>query len=467
MTSMCRVLKSQFQQADPSLSAAASRSGRWLAGAVVACVAATLSATSGAAPAAPGRPGGTLLRAVVLNMGQDAARITDGRNDRYFKQGSAVTGVAAVIAAGKFSINGLPIPASEADFRQHTPGGYQVNQVNWLSFDAASGHWKGGFRGQKTAASYAAAALEVATGIVAGLELRLYDTDGDRFADTIEADYKEGVQVQDIIRHADGTVSVLRSDIDTAQRTAEEGRVFDGQHFTATSGERIASTNFDPQIKPGDVALFWWGPSGWAMQRAREVQGVFVDGSDHQSYTIDRTAYQDAMRFSRDNLFISNRPGEFVNAQKFFGLNGNAEGLKVSLWLVPTTDPTSSGAPVGMTSGPNARRFLAQALVQARRWLSEVSPSTYGTDVPPTQRWVPPALHAQLRRAISRAQGALDSEVSTDSQLDYQVYLLYLTLNGSVDDIGAKFGGFSFSGVIPSARAGLRQGAQTAVQPRQ
>ncbi|WAC74041.1 hypothetical protein OU995_04745 [Roseateles sp. SL47] len=407
----------------------------------------------------PDSAGGTLLRAVVLNMGQEAARITDGRYDRYFKQGSASAGVAAVIAAGRFSINGLPIPASEADFRQRTPDGYQVNQINWLSHDPATGHWKAGFRAQKTAASYDAAALEVATGIVAGLEVRLYDTDGDRFADTIEADYKEGVQVQDIIRHADGAVCVLRGEVDTARRMAEEGRVFDGQRFTATSGERIATTNFDPQIKPGDVALFWWGPSGWVMQRAREVHGVFVDGSDHQSYTIDRTAYQDAMRFSRDNLFISNRPGEFVNAQKFFGLNGNTEGLKVSLWLVPTTDPMSSGAPVGMTSGPNARRFLSQALVQARRWLSEVSPSTDGTDVSTTQRWVAPTLHAQLRQAIARAQATMDAEVSTNSQLDYQVYLLYLTLHGSADDIGAKFGGYRQPGFIPAASAGLLRAA--------
>lgn len=419
-------------------------------------IALALSTTSMAAAATAGSPSATLLRAIVLSMGQDAARITDVRYDRYFKEGSATAGVGAIIAAGQFSINGLPIPASAEDFWLRTPDGYRVNQVNWLSYDAATAIWKGGFHGQQTQASYGKAALAVATGIVAGLEVRLYDTDGDWFADTIEADYKEGVQVQEIIRHSDGTISVRRGDLNCAERTPEEGRHFDGPHFTTVSDERIAPDNFDPRIMPGDVALFWWGPTGWVMQRARQVYGLLVDGRDHESYIMDNTAYQDAMRFSRDNLLISNRPGEFVNAQKFFGLIGNADGLKVSLWLVPTTDLTAAGAPVGMTSGTNSRRFLAQALRQARRWLLDVVPSADGTDVATEQRWVPQLVHVQLDRAIARAQAALDAAKSTDSQLDYQIYLLYLTLNGSTDDIGARFGGYSYPGFIRAIQAGLQ-----------
>lgn len=457
MKPVSSMMKFKDQPLIQSVSTAPLRSRTWFTTRAIACTVLALSATSMAAPATAGSPSGTLLRAIVLGMGQDAARITDARYDRFFKQGSATAGVEAVIAAGKFSINGLPIPASEADFRLRTPDGYRVNQVNWLSYDAATATWKGGFHGQQTHTSYGKAALAVTTGIVAGLEVRLYDTDGDRFADTIEADYKEGVQVQDIIRHVDGTVSVRRGDIDLTQRTPEEGRVFDGLYFSASSDERIASDNFDAGIMPGDVALFWWGATGWVMQRAREVQGLFVDGRDHASYTIDTTAFQDAMRFSRDNLFISNRPGEFVNAQKFFGLNGNADGLKVSLWLVPTTDLTAAGAPVGMTSGTNSRLFLAQALRQARRWLLDVSPSADGTDVPTERRWVPQLLHVQLQldRAIARAQAALNSAKSSDSQLDYQTYLLYLTLNGSAEDIGARFGGYSHPGFIRAMQAGL------------
>lgn len=298
--------------------------------------------------------------------------------------------------------------------------------------------------------------MEVATGIVAGLELRLYDTDGDQYVDAIDADYKEGVQVQNITHNADGTVSVQRGDIDTEHKATEEGRYFDGSHFTATSGEKIKAAYFDPQIAPGDIALFWWGPDGWVMERAREAHGLFVDGSDHASYTIDSTAYADAMRFSRDNLFISNRPGEFVNAQKFFGFNNNAEGLKVSLWLVPTTDPAAQGAPVGMTSGASARAFLTQAIACAQQWLASAVPSADGSDVPASGQWAPPALHEQLRQAIARAQTVLASSSAANALLDYQVYLLYLTLNGSADDIGAKFGNYRYSGFVHAIKSGTQ-----------
>ena len=49
-----------------------------------------------------------------------------------------------MIAAGKLSINGSPIPASEANFRQRTPNGYKVNEFNWLNYEDATGQWKGG-----------------------------------------------------------------------------------------------------------------------------------------------------------------------------------------------------------------------------------------------------------------------------------------------------------------------------------
>ena len=58
---------------------------------------------------------------------------------------------------------------------------YLVNQVPWLYYDRAKATWKGGYKGQQAPANYDAAALAVANGIVAGLEVRLYDTDKDGY----------------------------------------------------------------------------------------------------------------------------------------------------------------------------------------------------------------------------------------------------------------------------------------------
>lgn len=399
---------------------------------------------------------GALLRAIVLDMGTDAANVTATEYDQYFEQGSALEGVEAVIASGQFYINLWAIPGTEAAFQnasQCLDYGYLVNQVPWLYYNNATASWWGGYEAETEADSYGAAALSVATGIVAGLEVRFWDINGDGYTDIIDADYLQGVTVDTVTKNTNGTYSVYRGNIDVANKTPYEGTVFDGDLFDG-AGPPIPDANFDTTIAAGDVALFWYGPNGWAMKRAQEVAGLFVDGADHTSYDIGGVTYQDALRFSRDNLFISNRPGEFTDAQKFFKLtNDSAAGLNVSLWLVPVTNTTTTttggaahGAPVGMTSGSNSRAFLASAVTQAQAQLDGVAVSSDGSDVPSSQEWVTQAVYAQLDDAVARANESLALAESSSFLLDYQTYVLYLNLDGSSDDIGAAFAGFNYTG---------------------
>ncbi|KAL3252990.1 hypothetical protein ABHI18_009790 [Aspergillus niger] len=392
---------------------------------------------------------GTLLRTVVLDMGSDAANVTATQYDQYFKQGSALEGVKSVIAASEFYINLWAIPGTESAFQsvsQCLSDGYLVNQVAWLYYNTTTASWWGGYEAETEADSYNAAALSVVTNLVAGLEVRFWDTNGDGYTDVIDADYLEGVGVDTVTQNANGTYSVYRGNIDIADKTSSEGTIFDADLFSG-SGPAIAAENFDTSIASGDVALFWYGPKGWAMKRAQEVAGLFVGGADHTSYNIDGVVYEDAMRFSRDNLFISNRPGEFTDAQKFFKFtNDSAAGLNVSLWLVPVTNTSEYGAPVGMTSDGNSRSFLARAIAQAQAQLANVTISSDGSNVPSTREWVTQANYTQLDDAIARANLSLALANSSSFLLDYQTYLLYLTLNGSSTDIGAAFAGFSYTG---------------------
>jgi hypothetical protein len=122
--------------------------------------------------------------------------------------------------------------------------------------------------------------------------------------------------------------------------------------------------------------------------RVYRIAGIFVTGEDHTSYQIDNVTYNDAARFSRDALLISNRPGEYTNAQKFFGLtNDTAAGLNVSLWLVPVTNTTAFGAPIGMTSDDNSDDFLRRSIAQAQVQLDTVAISSDGSDVSATRNW--------------------------------------------------------------------------------
>jgi hypothetical protein len=392
---------------------------------------------------------GTLLRAIVLDMGADAANVTATEYDQYFEQGSAVEGVEAVIASNQFYINLWAIPGTEAAFQnasQCLDYGYLVNQLPWLYYDNVTATWWGGYEAETEADSYEAAALSVATSIVAGLEVRFWDTNGDGYTDIIDADYLQGVTVDTVTKNTNGTYSVYRGNIDVANKTPSEGTIFDGDLFDG-AGPPILDANFDTTIAAGDIALFWYGPNGWAIKRAQEVVGLFIDGADHTNYDIGGIIYEDAMRFSRDNLFISNRPGEFTDAQKFFKFtNDSAAGLNVSLWLVPVTNTTVNGAPIGMTSDSNSRPFLASGVAQAQAQLDGVAISSDGSDVPSSQGWVTQAVYTQLDDAVARANQSLALADSSSFLLDYQTYVLYLTINGSSNDIGAAFAGFNYTG---------------------
>jgi hypothetical protein len=382
--------------------------------------------------------GRTLLQAIVIEKPMMQPATNSPTTEQYnalYKEGNGVDGVNAILAAGQCSINGIAIPGTEADFDAQCPDGYLVNGSAWLTKTE-----EGWTVGRNTYDTYAEAAAATLDNLNAGLEVRLYDTDGDGYADQIDADYLEAVIVDKIVQNSDGSYSVYRADIDSAEEKA-----FDAQHFTADSGETISAANFDTSIQEGDMGLFWYGADGWHMSRPVAANGILVDGEDHGSYNIDGVEYQDAMRFSRDNIVISNRCGEFVNAHKYFGFNNNSDGLKITLWIVPTLDDTQpNGAPAGFTD-ENAPAFLAKAIAFAQAKLDAVTVSADGKGVSAGQQWATQEACDELSAAITRAQGVLDSGASNEI-CDYQVYLLYLHLHGSADDIGAAYAGYDFVG---------------------
>lgn len=54
--------------------------------------------------------------------------------------------------------------------------------------------------------------------------------------------------------------------------------------------------------------------------------------------------------------------------------------------------------------------------------------------------------YTQLDNAVARANLSLTLTNSSSFLLDYQTYVLYLTLNGSSTEIGAEFAGFNYTG---------------------
>ncbi len=398
-----------------------------------------------------------LLQSVVANMGEDNT-IDDSKYDGLYEEASAEDGIKAIIAAGEFYINGFAFPATA----EAAADGFTVNQSTWLS-----------------AAEYADEEAYLAAAYIsvlnkgnnpymqaAGTEYLLYDTDADGYADRIEMLYLEGIIVANYTDNGDGTYSIDRGEFPDGLAVTgdKDGRTHDADHFAAgQEGYEVKAENFDTEIQPGDVALFSYTPDGWVLQRAIPVTGVFTNGADHDSYEIDGVSYEDAMKFSRDNIIVSNRNGEFTNAQKYFGFMNNTDGLTVTLWIAPTVGETV-GAPVGMTSDGSSDTYLERAIVWAQARLDAVEVSEDGSGLAAGTSYVSQAVHDELADVVASAREVLESGCY-DCIKDFQVYRLYLCLNGTGDDIGASFAGFSYTGFedsIQTAAEAVEDGSSDA-----
>ena len=359
-----------------------------------------------------------MICAIVKNMGSDGT-VFDSQYNSLFKCGSAKEGVALLIQSGNYSINGIAIPESAEAFEK---SGYKVNENEWMTKNADGSYTVD----RKKYDSYSEAALALISRLPAGLETRLYDTDGDGFADRADADYFDAIIVRSFSKNKDGSVTIRRASLENGLSYPQNaGRVYDG-NFDA-----IDVVSFDESIQAGDVGLLQKKSDGFRILRAVHVQGVFTGGGDHEFYEIDGTRYQDAMRFSRDNIIISNRPGEYANVRSYFGFTKNAE--KINLWLSPVTQAEKRGAPVSLTSGENARLYLSKAIEIAKTAL-EKSAANEGAK-------------AEVAAVIQLSESALEKDLAPEL-LDYQTYLLFLALHGSKDDIGAEYAGFNFAGLV-------------------
>ena len=380
-----------------------------------------------------------LICTILINMGEDKT-ITDEKYSKYFKENESTLGVKQIIKDNKFNINGFPIPGTEELFLEQYPDGYLINKKKWLYYSDGKYQVNQAYQDFD---NYEDATFATATGFLAGLEIRLYDFDNDNYVDYIELDYVESVIINDIIKNNDNSLFLYRADLKEDFNPENDGRKYDGDYFTEQWEEKIYIQNFDLNIKKGDVALFMYTPKGWIIQRAREIKGKFIDGKDHEYYQIGEQKFQDAMRFSRDNIIISNRCGEYLNAQKYFGfLNMTDQNIEVSLWFVNSLDENKFAAPCGFTSGTKAKLFLQKVIEFSRKKLDEVF---IEDEAKKGQKYVSKKDYNSFKNLILKAENIYKNEYANEIY-DYVVYLLYLGNFGSQSDIGAQYAGYNYVG---------------------
>ena len=365
-----------------------------------------------------------LLTSILINMDTNE-NIIAFQYKRYYKTNNPMEGIKEIIKNNQFYINDFAIPGTEQDFKTKYPEGYLINQKKWLTY--YDGKYQVMFNGEFD--NYEDASFATATGFIAGLEFRLYDTKNDNYADLIEMDYVESFIINEIIKNDDGTLKISRSSVSEDMKWENDGREYDSDNFDKNSNEIVYEENFDKQINIGDIAIFAYRKQGWVIEKGRVVKGILTDGGDHEFYQIGEMKFQDAMRFSRDNIIISNRCGEYLNSHKYFGFLGTEQNLEVSLWFIKNTDKNRYGAPCGFTSGENAKEFLLKAMRISQEKLNSVVISDDGSNVEEGQKYVKREDYEKFREAIARAQMISVFDLPNDIY-DYTVYLLYLANYG-------------------------------------
>ena len=387
--------------------------------------------------------GGNLRRlqyAILINMDDDKT-ITNEKYNKYFKTNNSIEGVKEIIKNNEFYINGFPIPGTEEEFLRKTPEGFEINKKKWLTKvnrEYIVNRQKEKFK------NYDDATFKLATSFNSGLEIRLFDLDEDNYTDHIELYYVEAVIINEIKTNNDGTLTIYKSNINENDLWENDGKIYDGDNFTKQSKEKIYDYNFNKNIKKGDLALFSFRPEGWIIEKGKVIKGILIDGSDHEFYQIGALKFQDAMRFSRDNIIISNRCGEYYNVHKYFNFLNNNEGLNVNLWFINSYDENRFGAPCAFTSGQNAKKFLAKAIDLSKEKLNSVVVSDDG-NVEKGIKYVNQIDYDSFKKAILRAENVFNRYLSNEV-IDFNLYLLYFANAGSNNDIGAKFAGFNYEG---------------------
>jgi hypothetical protein len=387
-----------------------------------------------------GRREKPLARIVLQSEGMHVVPLTDAKYNRYFGRETASQAIPELMQRGKFYINGKAVPVSGEALADQFHGTYTVNGSAWLQKQD-----NGFLVDKKVYPRYEEALPALAARIPAGVEISLYDHDGNGAADEVMADVVEAFIPSSIVRKGRAYEVRRLADSDFPQPVPGEGRRYDGTLFTAENPVTVPDFLLDKKLKAGDMALFSKAAKGWHVNRARAVTGILEAAADHEYYQIDGIKYHDAMRFSRDNLPISNRCGEFIDALKYFGFVGGKEKVPVTLWFVPTRSG-EQGAPAGFTSGKSAPIILKKALSEAKKALSSAVTSEKEQAVPKGHCLMTQENYAALSQLVQNGEKMLQ-QGANPVVIDYENYLLYLALNGSSEDIGARYAGYRLTGV--------------------
>ena len=359
---------------------------------------------------------GAVVTGDTVLITNDNVKITDDKFDKYFG-GDAAAAVAKLLAEGKCYVNGIQVPATSEGLQE-----YQVNKVRSL-YKTDIG-W--GYNVHKTTSAdnltFEAARLGFFETIttVRGHNTELTLDPETKEVVKIDVDSYDVVRVTDIIVYNEST-TIVRGDF-----------ALETQRVRPDVDKEIFNTAyFDQSIEIGDIAVYWFGPNGWEIQKATPKVGTLSKAADNNKVFVVNAGKADEYakiesNVSRYNLIDSSRPTQFYTAYTRMGLTD----MEVTTWCTP------NGFPIGFTTGANSKAVLTRAIATAKAAKEGVTVSETGEGI--TGVWTTQAAMDTFDAAIAAAEAVLRNNLSSDTDRDMAMYQLSLAYG----EAGNKPSGF-------------------------
>ncbi|MGI6072246.1 MAG: hypothetical protein ACOX75_04455 [Lachnospiraceae bacterium] len=321
-----------------------------------------------------------------------ATKVTDAAHDGFF-EGTAAEGVVALLNAGRVSINGIPVPATEDEVKD-----YQVNMVSAL-YNTDSG-W--GYNVHKTTSAnnlgFEQARIEFleCSSTPFGYTTT-FGLDKDGHCVSIDIQSLETMRISYFENHG-GTVDK----IDRGDFELDKDRIrYDANNIT------VAEANWDAEIAMGDVVIYYYSADGWHADKAVPLVGTLVGPEKGKFSTGGGEVLQEA-NVSRYNLISYSRPTQFYTCYKRLGL----EDVEITTWCTKTNNP------IGFTYGDSSKEALTKAIENAKALKEGVQISADGAGLAAGTKWVTQEAMDEFVAAIAAAEAVLNNNSSSNMQLD-------------------------------------------------
>ena len=308
-----------------------------------------------------------------------------------------------LLNAGQVYVNGFAVPAAEkADIQ------FKVN--GFVSFYKDGAEWKQSVhKATDGEATFVGARRSFAEGLskMAGLTVKL-SCGEDGFVTRIDFTVKETVAVDKLLDQGNGTLRIDRSSFTLANKPG----------MPDINNTVFSKENVDPELRAGDLALYWEAADGWHLQRADGVAGILYGGKDHSHYIFNGIRYGDS-NITKYSLAKANRPGQFLEARRTLGLFD----VEVTAWF------TRTGYPFGFTGGEHAREALELGVKNAETARGGIKASADGSDTAASERWMTAEDLAAFDAQLAAAKAALANSSASALDLDRAVYELAVALD--------------------------------------